>query len=414
MDNLTHGLFGYALGRTLSPCPPKPREQNALIWTSVLASNAPDLDLVMRFFVEDPKLAYLVHHRGHTHTLLWAIPLGLALGWGVALLCGLRDRASVLRVAAIGALAGALHIVFDAFNNYGVHPFYPVDNRWLYGDAVFIVEPFLWTALLPLPAFTGHTRWGRVLAWLLVGAFALLLFVVRSVLGPVNVGIQLVALVAALAYAHFRGTTPRKALSSVVLLVALLFGTSQLAKNQIVQGFHTAHPDEQLVDIARAPLPGNPLCWDAVVVSVADTVGAGQSYRARKAQLSLLPGWLSTDDCRPAIAQEGTATLDYGSTYAEAGFALSKAFAAPLDTLRSLDQENCRAHAALLFLRAPFWSPGDGQTEAENAGLIGDLRYDREPDPGFSEIPLQGSCRDPIADWTPPRSDLLEPQGRQL
>jgi len=40
-----------------------------------------------------------------------------------------------------------LHIAFDAFNNYGVHPFAPFEDRWFYGDAVFIIDPWLWLTL---------------------------------------------------------------------------------------------------------------------------------------------------------------------------------------------------------------------------------------------------------------------------
>ena len=39
------------------------------------------------------------------------------------------------------------HLVLDSWNSYGVHPFYPFDMRWYYGDAMFIVEPWLWLFL---------------------------------------------------------------------------------------------------------------------------------------------------------------------------------------------------------------------------------------------------------------------------
>ena len=36
-------------------------------------------------------------------------------------------------------LAVLSHILLDYTNNYGVHPYWPFDNRWIYGDSVFIV-----------------------------------------------------------------------------------------------------------------------------------------------------------------------------------------------------------------------------------------------------------------------------------
>ena len=31
-----------------------------------------------------------------------------------------------------------LHLGMDFLNSYGVHPFWPIQNRWVYGDSVFI------------------------------------------------------------------------------------------------------------------------------------------------------------------------------------------------------------------------------------------------------------------------------------
>ena len=159
MDNVTHSLFGYALGRALVRPNASRERERAGIYSAVIASNLPDTDFVVRFFAADPQLAYLLHHRGHTHTLLLAIPLGLLTGLLCARACSVRDPRERREVALIGALAGLLHIAFDALNNYGVHPFWPLDNRWYYGDAVFIIEPLLLAAMIPLLAIArAHAR----------------------------------------------------------------------------------------------------------------------------------------------------------------------------------------------------------------------------------------------------------------
>src|SRR5690606_16081369 len=53
--------------------------------------------------------------------------------------------------------------------NYGVHPFWPVDNRWFYGDTIFIWEPLLWIAATPL-VFILRTTTARVLVGALLAA----------------------------------------------------------------------------------------------------------------------------------------------------------------------------------------------------------------------------------------------------
>jgi inner membrane protein len=39
------------------------------------------------------------------------------------------------------------HVFLDYLNNYGVRLLAPFDWRWFYGDAVFIVDPWLWVSL---------------------------------------------------------------------------------------------------------------------------------------------------------------------------------------------------------------------------------------------------------------------------
>ena len=118
--------------------------------TSVVANNAPDLDLVLSSLLPAP-LGYLMHHRGHTHTLGF-LPLQLVVVLGlVALWPSLRKRLREDSGSRWGALLLAglglgVHLGLDALNSYGVHPFWPIHGRWSYGDLVFIVEPVLWRA----------------------------------------------------------------------------------------------------------------------------------------------------------------------------------------------------------------------------------------------------------------------------
>src|SRR5215218_8664646 len=85
MDNLSHSvaslLAGEIMHRSLAPekdeGDQKLRRQLMLV-TCALAGNFPDLDLVLTPLLPAP-LGYLLHHRGHTHTVLYALPQMLLL-----------------------------------------------------------------------------------------------------------------------------------------------------------------------------------------------------------------------------------------------------------------------------------------------------------------------------------------------
>lgn len=397
MDNITHGLFGYALARALPAARhDADRQRRVAVWASVLGSNAPDLDLVAQWFASDPKLNYLLQHRGHTHTLLWALPLGALVGG----LCALGHRmwrpAQWSAAAAVGALAALLHIGFDALNNYGVHPFAPFDGHWYYGDAVFIVEPLLWIAMLPLPALAGLTRAGRGLGWLLTGLLTALLLVAPM---PSMPGAALVGVLAlALGVSWRCRPTGRATLCIVAGLLLAQFGASHAAAKTARAGLATAFPTERVLDLIRSPHPGNPLCWSALAVTLDDA----RTYRVRRGHVGLWPALWTGSECTWGHDDDRTAPTVADGPQPSAQLALSSAFVAPASELRALSDANCRARAALHFMRAPFWT-GTGP-----GALIGDMRFDNEPAAGFSELPLDGQCPESLPPWVPPRAaDVL-------
>ncbi|MFL6550906.1 MAG: metal-dependent hydrolase, partial [Povalibacter sp.] len=160
MDNFTHTLIGVLVGETFarttrassSGLEPQ-RRRNLLVTTSAIASNLPDLDFIPSAITGD-KLQYLMQHRGHTHTLLGLLVICALVSAGFDLWCRWRkwqpaatDR---VQLGAVTLLALLLHVAMDFTNNYGVHPFWPFNNGWLYGDTIFIWEPLLWVAAAPL------------------------------------------------------------------------------------------------------------------------------------------------------------------------------------------------------------------------------------------------------------------------
>lgn len=155
MDNLTHSLIGVA---TACVFPAKrPAFKKALLLTAVVGNNIPDIDIVLNLW---GRLEGLVHHRGYTHSIGSIPVLGVASAWiGKAILTKLSHKNSIPEgfskfenniLVLCGMLSVVLHIFADSWNSYGVHPFSPFYNGWFYGDSIFIVEPLLMLALLPL------------------------------------------------------------------------------------------------------------------------------------------------------------------------------------------------------------------------------------------------------------------------
>src|SRR3990170_2407826 len=215
MDNLTHTLIGALVGEAVARAIPRaPNDlpeltrRNLCVTLAAVGSNLPDSDLLYSFF--DGKVNYLLHHRGHTHTILIALLLGAAVfgltRWWLRRRNLQASTADLRLLAAVLLLTPLLHIAMDFGNNYGVHPFWPVDNRWFYGDSVFIIEPLFWAACAPL-AFIFKTHLAR---------FAVLLL-----------------MMAAIGLCFFSGMVPQPLAVAYALLVAAMLLIGQRAPTNV-------------------------------------------------------------------------------------------------------------------------------------------------------------------------------------
>jgi inner membrane protein len=140
MDNLCHTLTGAALG--YAGLRHKTRLANA---TLMIAANLPDLDVLV-FATDTPSIAF---RRGWTHGVLAQALLPIALTGVMLLIAKRRPSAApahpgwLLLLSYIGIYS---HVFLDFLNNYGVRLLTPFDWRWLYGDTLFIIDPWLWLA----------------------------------------------------------------------------------------------------------------------------------------------------------------------------------------------------------------------------------------------------------------------------
>ena len=165
MDNITHSLVGVALADLAMGRRGTKAQRPLFVGAGIIAANLPDLDLAYSW-ITPPPIGYLLHHRGHTHTVVGLVVLALMLGFAYRFLPSVRKMrpSGQLRFWLLIAIALASHLVLDSLNSYGVHPFYPIDNAWYFGDSLFILEPSLWLILGVAVAWNGRTRAARLAA----------------------------------------------------------------------------------------------------------------------------------------------------------------------------------------------------------------------------------------------------------
>jgi inner membrane protein len=419
VDNVTHTLIGLIAGesvdaharsseRGLAP----PVRRTLLIVVAVIGSNSPDLDLLFSIRGPGPDaLAYVLWHRGYTHTVLGCLALALALyGCTEAWLRWKRQRPSRRdRALLIGTafFATALHLVMDYLNSYGVHPFWPVENRWSYGDSVFIVEPLYWAAAAPL-LFWLRSRVAQVLfALVLASAVALgvatHLVSIASCLVLATSAAALIAIGARVSHRSAARISAAAALAVTLTFVAA--GRSAAHRAEALA--HAAFPEQRMLDHVLTPLPVNPLCWDLLLLQT-----QGDRYLARHAILAVAPRAVSAEECPAFAGEEHSAPLEPVSAPDSESVRWLGEFEMSSDRLQIDVESDCTAAGFMVFVRAPFVSRlGNG----ERLRVLGDLRFDRGKERSSFEVQLapQNYTRDTpascgrAAPWIAPRADLL-------
>ncbi|HVK55825.1 MAG TPA: metal-dependent hydrolase [Burkholderiales bacterium] len=409
MDNLSHSVVGLAFGEFIHRTMPSEHNEQSqitrrrLLLTSCwLASNFPDLDLVLKPLIAPP-LGYLLHHRGHTHTLLYAIPQALMLFALIWLLWPaarrlVNESATARTGLAISVGAGlGLHILMDYLNSYGVHPFHPFDSRWFYGDMVFILEPFFWVAFgVPL-AMMAPRQW---LKGILIGGLvcSLIFFTVKGYLSWPSLAALVITAMTLACLQCKAGVHGRSALVLAAILSVGFIGIQRLAsdhgKREVAQHLRNNNPATHVWDTAMTPFPSNPLCW--IFISIDSNEGADR-YRLRRGILSLAPKISPIEKC--------PASLAHASAQKEATPEIALYFEqeVSLSNLRKLAKTNCHVEAWLRFARAPLL----------NQARLWDLRFSPDPRENFTTLELEDfenrECSPRIPGWGFPRADLLAP-----
>jgi inner membrane protein len=143
LDNLTHTLTGVLLGRAGLK-----RLTGRATAALVIASNLPDIDSFIAPFWGEPSLEA---HRGFTHGIGGMVVLPFFTVAMILLWERLRPGKNVVRfwpLLLVAFIGGAFHSLLDFLTSYGTRLLDPLSQRWFYGDAWFIVDPWVWVAMI--------------------------------------------------------------------------------------------------------------------------------------------------------------------------------------------------------------------------------------------------------------------------
>jgi inner membrane protein len=385
VDNLTHSLVGAALAELTLPADAPRATRRTFFVTGIIAANLPDADLVYTR-ITAPPIGYLLHHRGHTHTVAGLALLGVMIAAAVRALPAIRASVGAWRnrLWLLIALALASHLVLDFWNSYGVHPFWPVTSRWFYGDAVYILEPWLWALLGAAATLNTQSRVGRVL----LGGFVAVLLGLGTWMRVLSApALTLILVVTAGYVALARRTTARRrttvALALSATYVVAVFGLREVARAEVASNPATrAYPHH--IDLVLSAQAANPLCWSVLSIEGDASLTAYAMTRGTAAVI-----------VRNACGTPRARSVEWETPQLQS-----------VARLRALYANDCWVRAWLQFGRAP----------EVRGNMISDLRYSGPDRPNFTTMPIgqwsSGACPRYLSDWRPPRTDLLQGASR--
>jgi inner membrane protein len=274
MDPVAHTFTGMALAAAGL------RRATPLAAAALVAgANAPDIDVFSGLFGEFAPIAF---RRGWTHGVLalalWPFVLtGLLLIWDRRVRRRRDPTAMPARAGpllAVSAIGVVTHPALDWLNNYGLRWLMPFDGRWFYGDAVFIIDPWLWLLLGGGALLTYSQSRSAQIRWAVFFAAASVLIFANTALVPLlSVALWVVGL-AALVAARWRlraaapealERTARAALALAAVYIVALVAASGAARSDVRAA--VAAQGIEAEDVSFAPAPANPFRGDIVVMT---------------------------------------------------------------------------------------------------------------------------------------------------
>lgn len=262
----------------------------------MIAANAPDIDVFGYLGGEYFALSF---RRGITHgwPALIVLPFlvtAAMLAWDRWVRLRRHPGARPTRpgaLLALGVLGVATHPALDWMNTYGMRWGLPFDTSWTYGDALFIIDPWIWLVLggslfiASRPGRNGLIGW----AFLAVAtSLPLLLFPLARVVKVL--WLCGVAAFIAIRLALSRGQAHRApglaGLAAVLIYIGAMVGSDLLARGQVAEAARAT--DLEVRDLVVAPLPANPFAAEIEVLTD-DGYVPGDFHWMRAPRVRLFP-----------------------------------------------------------------------------------------------------------------------------
>ncbi|HEX7238456.1 MAG TPA: metal-dependent hydrolase [Gammaproteobacteria bacterium] len=274
MDPIAHTFTGMALAAAGL------RRKTPLAATALfMGANAPDVDVFSGFVAYYESLAF---RRGWTHGVLalalWPFVLtGILLLWDRYVRLKRKPDAQPARAGpllALTAIAVLSHPTLDWLNNYGLRWLMPFSGRWFYGDALFVIDPWVWLVLGGV-AFLTFSRSKLALArWAVFSLLASWLIFANTELVPTPAALLWLGGLAAFAAARWwlrdapQVQLERAALAGIAVTAAYMVamvGASAAARADV----RAAAAAQGIVaeDVMVAPVPANPFDGQVVVMT---------------------------------------------------------------------------------------------------------------------------------------------------
>ncbi len=396
MDNITHtaigGLFTEAVYQTIrKKSGDNPKLRRNLHILSAFSSNFPDFDLLLQL-VDSSSLGYLINHRGYTHTVLGVLIeflfIFLIFKFIFKKSFSLKTLPSITLVISFGLLS---HIGLDFMNSYGVHPFWPINNEWFYGDALYIIEPLLW---ITVATSLFHIIKRGYFKYFFLG-FSLFSPLIFSVIGFSSwINTFFVSLFSIFLFFYLKNKTllriAKEGLIFSLLIICIFALQSTHTKTNLKLSLSKLAKGYKLIDIKTSPLPSNFMCWRFLGTFINKSQYRVYSgvYSPLKFFLKSCPLLKSRDGVLPNLKLKNTDHIKYNGLYTQ-----------PIQTLKNAYSLNCKTAAWFTYARVPFFFKK----------TLHDLRYSIRSKKGFAHLNLSAKEDCPIlsSPWTPPRKDVL-------
>jgi inner membrane protein len=135
MDTLTHIALGACIGELFSD---RKFVKKAMLW-GALAQSIPDIDFISVAWLGPTE--ELIAHRGFTHSILFGILITFFLAVTAERFHRPHNISLKKWIFFLGTEV-AVHLLIDAFNNYGVGWFEPFWDKRISLHTIFVVDPF--------------------------------------------------------------------------------------------------------------------------------------------------------------------------------------------------------------------------------------------------------------------------------